>query len=25
LATAEDWQKRAGDDLSSWGLKKEKM
>ena len=25
LATAEDWQKRAGDDLSSWGLKKENM
>jgi hypothetical protein len=25
LAIAEDWQKRAEDDLSSWGLKKENM
>jgi len=25
LAIAEDWQKRAGDDLTSWGIDKEKM
>jgi hypothetical protein len=25
LAIAEDWQQRAGDDLHTWGLKKENM